>query len=125
MHTTIDYAKLHPDNPELQHEAALLDIQDYLTSAHYAKLTKDIKSCNPPMTYTQFLFACELAGISGFPVQAWAKECGIKRKMTRKSADTFECSDCGRVYDDSEYADNYFTDQCPADDCPSNALPSN
>jgi hypothetical protein len=128
MRTTIDYGVYTSE--EEKHEAAIRDIKEYMTSAQYARLTAQIKSCQPPMTYSQFLFACGLAGIEGYPVKAWAKECGIKpllNKTKLKSAsgvevDVYECTQCNSMYDPLSVEDEIIADMCPNDACPSNAV---
>jgi hypothetical protein len=105
--STIDYSK-YSDEAAKQ-AAAIEDIKDYLTSKQYEKLTKDIKACKPPMTYNQFIFACGMAGIEGYPVIAWAKECGIERQLKKinvpaspanpNGSEAYKCEQCGTLYD--------------------------
>lgn len=62
MKTTIDYS-----NSPAKNFDALEDIKEYL-GGRYDEIAQEMKKIR---RVDHFAFYCDLAGISGFPVQAW------------------------------------------------------
>lgn len=75
MHTKFDYDKI--SDPEKRKAKALADVRDWIGKKKYATVMRDVKRCNPAMTYSQFQLMCSFAGIEGYPVKVWAEECGL------------------------------------------------
>lgn len=69
MHTTIDYSG---QDYEVAKQAALNDIEEYLGTEWYNKLTEEFKKWRlEDMTLERFTCYMGIAGISGFPVRMW------------------------------------------------------
>lgn len=66
-HYDIDYSGL---TPQQAHEKALQDIQDYMGSERYAKLTA-LLSADKPTSLEHFRITASFAGVQGYPVRAW------------------------------------------------------
>lgn len=84
MHNTIDYSKY----PEAEkRRKALQDIQNWIGIKKFDEQSKAIRSCQPPMTWPQFMLMCAIGGIEGYPVRVWAEDCGIELPPEEKKGD--------------------------------------
>lgn len=72
---TKDYSKIA--DPGKKRQYALEDIRQWLGIKKYEETTRNIRDCKPAMTWNQFQMMCMVGGIQGYPVTAWAEECGI------------------------------------------------
>ena len=73
-HYLVDYAELGIGT-NAAHAKALADIKDYMGEDRYNLVTLEFKKMPVMPTLDQMHYWLMLAGISGYPVQAWQSEC--------------------------------------------------
>lgn len=65
MHSTIDYSRRPA---ETKNTDAIADIRHWLGQEKFDEVSPQMATVTNP---SQFAFLCEIAGIRGFPVEAW------------------------------------------------------
>ena len=68
MKQTVNYSKLPADGKQIR---AVLDIKEYLGAEKFNNIETQITQLEKPLTGDQFAFLCSVAGIEGYPVDAW------------------------------------------------------
>lgn len=75
MHYTIDYSKIA--NEHEKHDKALQDIKDYLGEKKFDEITNIVKQA--PIPRKSFIMQLGvLAGIQGYPAEAWAAHLNLQ-----------------------------------------------
>lgn len=69
MHQNVDYSGL--TDPVRKREAAIIDIQKWIGPQKFRECEALFKTYRHPIPLEAFRFYCELAGIKGYPAQAW------------------------------------------------------